>query len=371
MQYDLVSAEQPPHLPIKLKGASRLRLSLQKAKKTIEQFNAFVAKCPFIHSFDQLMVIREAIDSLDSQHIHAHFEEILLTKLMGGRTATRRPVLDYLNAFEHAVATIRDQPPSHSFFYSLHAAVKGLLKRKRAYRSQQNWIGPEGQSKEKAYFFPPPPEAVYPSMTHLIQYWKRKEKEPLIQLAVIFAQLLIIHPFMDGNGRMARLLVPLFLLQKNLIAEPIFFLSHFLKQNRLAYFQNLFSITFENRWDKWIQFFLKGLSQQGIKDLKDLKKIAALYRSLFEKLLSKWPRKKTEQILLFLFQHPLCMAIIYREQLGSTRQESEEMIRSLLHHQILKRVRRRGQTLFSFPALLSLLDPKKNLERHESSFRGR
>lgn len=113
---------------------------------------------------------------------------------------------------------------------------------------------------KEGYFYPPLPELVAKSMKNLERYYKsRKEKDPLVHLAIYFAELLIIHPFMDMNGRIARAIIPLFLYKKGLTPKPNFYMSAYFKQRRLKYFKQLYQITAENDWEGWIRFFLQGI----------------------------------------------------------------------------------------------------------------
>jgi Fic family protein len=131
------------------------------------------------------------------------------------------------------------------------------------FRKKQNWIGPEGCLKEEAYFFPPRFETVPKSMENLRRYANAKEKDPLVQLAIYFAQLLIIHPFMDGNGRIARATIPLFLYQKKLTSTPRFSLSAYFHRHRLKYFECLYLISVHNDWEGWVRFFLQGVIDES------------------------------------------------------------------------------------------------------------
>lgn len=353
MQQDPISTFRPNRLPIRLRSKSQFQKSTKKAKEVIDQFDAVLTKHPIAKELCTVLSLQEAIDSLDSQHIKANVEDILIDRVLSKIDTERKPILDYLKAFSYASKQIVKHPLSHPFFYAVHRSIKGLPKNEHRYRRLQNWIGPEGGPAEKAYFFPPAPATVSSYMSNLIKYWNKEKKEPLVQLAIIFAQLLIIHPFMDGNGRIARLLVPLFLYQKGEISEPLFFLSRYFKRHRLAYFQNLFSITSENRWDLWIQFFLKGIHEQGIKDLKNLKRIIALYTPLHNQLSLEWSPKKVKQVLLFLFQQPIFSQEICRPHFGSTQKEIEQTITDLRKKKILKQIRRRGKSFFAFTELLS------------------
>lgn len=358
MQQDAMSTFQPKQLPIRLPPQRRLQKSLHKAKMAISQLNDLLAKHPIIKDLDTILSIQEAIDSLGSQHIKACIDDVLVDAVSDNIT-DRAPVLDYLLAYRTASKQIRKCCVGHPFFFAMHTKVKGLQKNEHRYRSQQNWIGPEGGTADQAYFFPPPPERVATHMSNLIQYWKQKEKEPLIQLAIIFAQLLIIHPFMDGNGRIARLLAPLFLFQKKEITEPIFFLSYYFKRHRLAYFQNLFAITSDDRWDLWIQFFLKGVYEQGIRNFKKLKSLFLLYTKLHDQLTLQWTHQKTKRVLLFLFQHPIFLRDTFVPKLGRSQKEITQTIDNLQKKKIIKMMRKNGSTFLIFPALLSKETSKK------------
>ncbi|MBS0624589.1 MAG: Fic family protein [Verrucomicrobia bacterium] len=147
-----------------------------------------------------------------------------------------------------------------AFFCALHKTFKGGSGK---FREEQNWIGPHGKSIDEAYYLPPTANRVPALMKNLSTYLSRKTEEPLVQLAIAFAQLLIIHPFMDGNGRVARALVPAFLWKRKLISKPYFFLSRYIRAHRLAYYQKLYDISEESEWEEWILFFLRGIKEEA------------------------------------------------------------------------------------------------------------
>ncbi|MBP7074048.1 MAG: Fic family protein [Rhabdochlamydiaceae bacterium] len=159
----------------------------------------------------------------------------------------------------------KKQPLTLALFCKLHRKI--LLEAKNIkeagkFRTRQNWIGPEGCSCEEGYFFPPNFKQVPRYMQNLKQYINSKEKDPLVQLAIFFAQLLIIHPFMDGNGRLARLLIPIILHKKEVLSSPIFEMDGYFKKNRGKYFEKLFQISSKNDWEGWIRFFLEGIIEK-------------------------------------------------------------------------------------------------------------
>lgn len=165
-----------------------------------------------------------------------------------------------------------DKPFKLALLKQMHRAIKPTKDVGR-FRRRQNWIGPEGAPIEKAYYLPPKFERVPALMSNLKKYLNSKEKDPLIQLAIFFAQLLIIHPFMDGNGRIARALIPMILCKKKMTQAPLFFMSAYFHRHRLQYFAKLFQISEANDWEGWIRFFLKGIIEDGEHQIKKMSSI--------------------------------------------------------------------------------------------------
>ncbi len=333
-------------LPTCIRPTKTLLSALKKAQSTLEQFNEVLEGHAAHRQLFTLLLVKEAVASLASQHIRTSAHEVFFAQAFPDEDL--QPILRYFNA----LARIAKTDLSHALIAGIHKSVKKNKGDHGIYRKKQNWIGPEGGTIDEAYYFPPAPSKVRALMGNLIRYWKKKEKDPLIQLAVLFAQLLIIHPFMDGNGRVARILVPQFLYQKGLIELPILFLSRYLKTNRLAYFQNLFNITSNDRWDRWICFFLKGIEKQGSLNLKEAKKIIALYESLQLKLSAYWPAKKRDQILLFLFKHPICTQEMCLRNFSRSKNRALLILDTLIKNKVLRRQSKSGKAHFVFTALL-------------------
>jgi Fic family protein len=143
-------------------------------------------------------------------------------------------------------------------------------------RKRQNWIGAKGCSKEKAYFIPPKAHLV-PKYIKDWESYQKKNEEPFVQLAILFAQLLVIHPFMDANGRVARDHIPAFLYKKKCLSQPYLFLSSYFQEHRSHYVQKLFNISEKNDWESWILFFLKGVTIQSQKMNSQAKRLYELY----------------------------------------------------------------------------------------------
>ena len=147
-------------------------------------------------------------------------------------------------------------------------------------------------------------------MQELLLYCRRRERDPLLHLALIFAQLLIIHPFMDGNGRLARVLIPLFLYRKKVIPLPLFFMSSYFRRHRLRYFQNLYKTTEENQWESWIVFFMKGIVVETKRMRRLFKETGKLYEEMRDV-------GTTQKILNLLFQKPVFPHSAFKNAGGS------------------------------------------------------
>ena len=179
----------------------------------------------------------------------------------------KEPLLHYCRAVKKGVRDIKTKQISKHLLCALHKHVKWGFKNANAgqYRTKQNWIGAKHCTKEEADFLPPTVKQMHRSMQNLLLYCNRKSKEPLVQIAICVAQLLIIHPFMDGNGRLARIFATLLIYKKNLLPYPLLFLSPYFQTHRKAYIRKLYEITEKGKWEEWILFFLKGVREAGNK----------------------------------------------------------------------------------------------------------
>jgi Fic family protein len=255
-----------PHLfpPKRLHQKSYSKL-LKRANRALDRYNAEVLQSPNFKLFSSQLINLESIASVESQK------------------ATKKSKLalveDYRKALVWACKEIKKRPLSKEMICKIHKMAKNSSPHKKElghFRSRQNWIGPNGGKIEEAYFYPPEANQVDKLMEELLHSLKKKEKEPLVQLALFFDQLLIIHPFMDGNGRVARILIPLFLYQRKAIPAPFFFMSRYLLKHRLQYFQNLYTTQDTNRWEPWIAFFLRGVISEARYSLRLFKEFEPL-----------------------------------------------------------------------------------------------
>lgn len=234
----------PDRLPIKNLDWASLVPLIGEARESLARFDEELKRAPASILEDSKW--QECIASLCNQNT--------------------QKIVNAHKALEFAIRWARKKPLSMQFLCEVHALVKQDASKPEEigrFRNKQNWIGPQGSPIEEAYFYPPGPKKIKHYMQALYRYMRTREKDPLVQLAIFFGQLLIIHPFMDGNGRVARIFIPVWLWKKGLISQPALFLSSYFERNRLEYFRKLFFISEKGAWEEWITYFLKGVIEQS------------------------------------------------------------------------------------------------------------
>jgi Fic family protein len=317
---------------------------LKKANDALEHFALTLPLVP--PPLLSCLLQMDAIDSLNSQNLSIFFKELLQTS--SKRKHQLAPIQDYLKALHQSAQKIKKNRFSKALICNIHNTLKRSSSHQKelgAFRNRQNWIGPAGCKMEEAYFYPPKVENVGPMMNILIRYMNKPTSEPLLQLALLFAQLLIIHPFMDGNGRVARSLVPLFLYKKNLLPTPFFLMSRYFKIHKLRYFQTLFQTTEEGNWGNWITFFLKGIIQSSKKTQRTLAHIHALHEQLKVAIPTL-----SERARVFLFQSPLFSTASLTRAGGSL-----STLKQLEKQRYVRRLKNRR---YLFAPLMKILYPK-------------
>lgn len=182
----------------------------------------------------------------------------------------------------HAIEAMDKLPLSQRLICDAHRVlmqgVRGQDRAPGSYRRIQNWIGPPGCNLESARFVPPGANQVPGLMSQWERYVHGEAPDLLVQLAILHAEFEAIHPFLDGNGRLGRLLVPLFLVEKKLLTSPDFYVSAYLESHREEYYERLLGVSRDNDWSGWCEFFLRALIEQAKENTAKAKAIIHLYQ---------------------------------------------------------------------------------------------
>lgn len=281
-----------------------------------------------------------------------------------------KEISNYRKVLRLAENELKNRPISLNFIKNLHAvlldSVRGKNKEPGQFRKDQNWIGKKGTPIDTARFVPPSPIILH---EHL-EKWEKflssdNYSDPLIQLAIIHAQFEILHPFMDGNGRIGRLLIPLFLYMKKCLNSPMFYLSEYLETHREEYYDGLLAVTSKNDWHGWIVYFLQAIVLQSDTNISKAREILSLYENLKTQFISVTHSQYAVPALDAFFKVPIVNTVSFIKISGIPNKVTvNDLLRKLAKKDIIKSLRKgRGRmpTVYALPDLLNIAEGKKVL----------
>ncbi|MBU0650308.1 Fic family protein [bacterium] len=234
------------------------------------------------------LTTQEAVLSSKIEGTQASLEEVLEYEAVKDKNTEKyediQEIINYRRSMFFAIDWMKKKPITLNLLKNIHEilleGVRGKNKAKGEFRRTQNWIGRPGCTIENASFVPPAPILLKDALSDLEKYIHEDEKDFLVQLAIVHAQFEIIHPFLDGNGRLGRILIPLFLFEKNLLTSPMFYISAYFDTNRDEYYQKLKAITEKHEWNEWIMFFLTAVFEQAKSNSQKAKAVLDLYHAM-------------------------------------------------------------------------------------------
>lgn len=254
-----------------------------------------------------------------------------------------REVHNYVQAMEYGLKRLERLPLSLRLVREIHArlmgGVRGEEKRPGEFRDRQNWIGPPGCSLPEATFVPPP----VPEMTEALGEWEKflheaKDIPPLIQCALMHYQFEAIHPFLDGNGRVGRLLITFFLCERGHLPQPLLYLSAFFERHRDEYYNRLLEVSRSGDWLGWVRFFLRGLATQAADAVANSQRIVALQQRYREQLQKRKASATALAVIEELFLNPYVTATRLRNRLDVTFPTVQGIIDRFVQDGILREV---------------------------------
>ena len=314
------------------------------------------------------LTVQEAVLSSRIEGTQASMEEVLEYEadpdedIEPARRADIQEITNYRKAIAHAVDQLERKPLSLNLVKDLHAilmdSVRGRDKAAGQFRRTQNYIAPPGQPIANASYVPPEWQRVEPAMHNWEQYLHADEKDPLVQLAVAKAQFELIHPFLDGNGRLGRMLIPLFLLEKGLLSSPMFYMSAYFEQYRDVYYGRLQAISHAGDWDGWIDFFLTVVAAQAVANARKVRTILALYERMKQEIPAAIHSQYAVQATDALFDRPIFTRADFVERTGisvfTTGRILSQMKESGIIHESRPH-RGRQPAILTFPDLLNIV----------------
>ena len=282
----------PPNPPIELDEDSVNLLS--KANRSIGILEGISRQVPNVELFVSIYVRKEALLSSQIEGTQATLDDILDPNIEENTNRNVADVINYIKASQYAKVRLHELPICNRLLQETHKIlmqdVRGGEKSQGEFRLSQNWIGPAGGTLKDARYIPPIPEDMTEAMTDLEKFINLEDElDPLIKIALIHYQFETIHPFLDGNGRIGRLLIVLFLIEKKLLSFETLYISYFLKRNRIEYYDRLMEVRAKGSFEQWIKFFLLAAYESAQDAIKTIDELVKLHDKNYEIV------KKTER----------------------------------------------------------------------------
>ena len=318
---------------------------LESANRALGELNAFSLIVPDIDLFIHMHVVKEAQTSSRIEGTQTGMDEALMPEeqIDPEKRDDWREVRNYVEAINMAIVELARVPLSNRLLKQTHATlmqgVRGENKQPGEFRTSQNWIG--GSSLTDAVFIPPHPDGVPELMSDLERFWHNDEIHVphLVRLAISHYQFETIHPFLDGNGRIGRLLVPLYLVNHDLLAKPSLYLSDFFERNRASYYDALMRVRVSNDLIHWVRFFLRGVAETAAKGRDTFREILTLRTEVEQAILGLGKRTpNAKRLLNLLYSNPLVSSADIEKALGVTHQTANALIRDFIGLGILEEI---------------------------------
>lgn len=270
----------PPAPPIEL--TEDIIALLVKANSQLAVLESVSTRIPNVELFVSMYVRKEALMSSQIEGTQATLEDVLDPMLDENTNRNVADVVNYIKATEFAINRLQTLPLCNRLIKETHAVlmegVRGQEKSPGEFRYSQNWIGGQGSTLKNARYIPPSPDDMLDAMSDLEKYINAdNDLDALIRAALIHYQFETIHPFLDGNGRVGRLLITLFLMEKKVLSTPALYISYFLKKNRVEYYDRMTEVRTKGNYEQWVKFFLQAIMESAEDATATIDELIALH----------------------------------------------------------------------------------------------
>lgn len=355
-----VPAELPPRLDL----SSDVVLALDRASNALGMLSGVGRLLPNPHLLISPYLRREAVLSSRIEGTQSTIADVYAAE--AGQTplfhdaSDVREVQNYVRAHERGLRRLAELPLSLRLIRDLHKILmqgaRGSDQSPGRFRRSQNVIGPPGASIENATYVPPPVPDMQRRLDNLERFLHERTLPPLVQIAIGHYQFEAIHPFRDGNGRIGRLLISMFLCERGLLPQPLLYLSAYFERTRTDYYELLKRVSTHGDWSAWLLYCLEGVRAQAAEAVDDSQRLISLREAYRSKLVAAKARPTAVHLLDRLFVNPYVTARIASDELGVSDPTARAAISDLLAHGILSEVsgRRWGQVFLATHILAAL-----------------
>jgi len=272
----------PNPLPLSVEFDGTLVKVLVEANSSLILLDALSSRIPDMNVFLSMYVRKEALMSSQIEGTQATLEDVMDPMIEKNANRDVAEVVNYIKATEFSIQRLETMPLCNRLLRETHSVlmsgVRGQEKNPGEFRRSQNWIGGQGSTIKNAYYIPPNPEDMEQAMSDLEKYINAEDDlDVLIKAALIHYQFETIHPFLDGNGRIGRHLVTLFLMDNKVISSPALYISYYLKKNRTEYYDRMTEVRSKGDYRQWILFFLRAISESSLDAIKAIDELNLLH----------------------------------------------------------------------------------------------
>lgn len=355
-----VPSPLPPTPPIEI--SEDILEQLIKANSQLAILESVATRIPDVDLFVSMYVRKEALMSSQIEGTQATLEDVLDPLIEDNTNRNVADVVNYIKATEYAIRRLHELPLCNRLIKETHAilmeGVRGQEKNPGEFRCSQNWIGGKGSTLRNAKYIPPSPDDMTEAMSDLEKYINADDRlDGLIRAALIHYQFETIHPFLDGNGRIGRLLITLFLMEKKILTTPALYISYFLKKNRVEYYDRMTEVRSKGNYEQWVKFFLQALAESAKDAIAAIDELTALHDKNVD-LVAGMGRASKNAMLVFRYleANPIIEIGKTAEALGITFGTASNVVERLSSAGILEQTTtgRRNRT-FAYKDYLAIL----------------
>lgn len=339
-------APLPPRPPVRITG--ELQHLLSDADRALGRLDGSVQTLPNPDLFVYMYVRKEAVLSSQIEGTQSSLQDLLAAEahvLGADRPRDVDEVVNYVRAMKHGLTRLADLPVSVQLIREIHAellrGVRGSTLTPGGLRRSQNWIGPGGCTLAEATFVPPPPAEVPDALGALEAFLHRQDDLPLlVKIGLAHAQFETIHPFLDANGRVGRLLITFLLCERRVLNKPVLYLSHYFKRHRQAYYDRLQSVRDEGDFEGWLLFFLRGIAEVSVEAAETARRILELRETHRRDITEHLGRAagNGHRVLEQLYEHPILSVKHVQELLGTTFAGANQIVQRLVDRGVLNEI---------------------------------
>ncbi len=301
----------PTPLPPEVDVDNEMVSLLVGANKQLYALESITAHIPSIKLFISMYVRKEALLSSQIEGTQATLEDVLDPTIDKNANQNVSDVVNYIRATEYALERLSSLPLCNRLIRETHEVlmenVRGQERSPGEFRISQNWIGGKGSSLKNARYIPPSPTDMVECMSDLEKYINEdNDLDVLIRAALIHYQFETIHPFLDGNGRVGRLLITLFLMEKKVLSSPALYISYFLKANRIEYYDRMTEVRSKGNYEQWIKFFLRAVAESASDAIETINALRKLHEDNLAKIQTLGRlRINAERLFEYVEQNPI------------------------------------------------------------------